>query len=238
MWTGLSLVGWWMILSLKNRAAVAFAMFFVFFQIFVIIMWLSIYPNPGSWPLLVSENLSTCSSTSNNFENPNVSYIIYPYKPRSFGKSASTKVLSVDLQERRTDKHPRDIYEELAGLLMCVQGQRTVLVIRDSSDGKFLYETSDDLMKGWMVGYNVMFPDSESWPNFFVVLRYCKLPCRVIFISWINNAVSQPLKMHVTKMPRFGSLPGAAKTIGGPCSGETWETQDGHLGDSRTIRDL
>ena len=68
----------------------------------------------------------------------------------------------MDLQERRTDKHPRDIYEELAGLLMCVQGQRTVLVIRDSSDGKFLYETSDDLMKGWMVGYNVMFPDSES----------------------------------------------------------------------------
>ena len=99
-----------------------------------------ISPNPGSWPLLVGENRSTCSSTSNNFEYPNISY---PYKPRSFGKSASTKVLSVDLQERRTDKRPRDIYEELAGLLMCVQGQRTVLV-----NGNFLYQTSDDLMRG------------------------------------------------------------------------------------------
>ena len=47
---------------------------------------------------------------------------------------SSTKVLSVDLQERRTDKRPRDIYEELCnfwGLLMGVQGPQD-----SSKDGK------------------------------------------------------------------------------------------------------
>lgn len=106
-----------------------------------------IYPNPGSWPLVVGENRSTCSSTSNSFEYPNISY---PYKPRSFGKSASTKVLSVDLQERRTDKRPRDIYEELAmGAFDGCPGPKD-----SSSDGKCLYETRDDLMRGLKVGYS------------------------------------------------------------------------------------
>lgn len=139
---------WWMILSLKNRAAVAFAMFFVLFQNFVIIMWLSIYPNPGSWPLLVGENRSTCSSTSNNFEYPNISYIHTNHDPLEnllrqrcylwiFRSDARTKVPATSTRSWQW------------GLLMGIQGPKD-----SSSDGKCLYETRDDLMRGLMVGYS------------------------------------------------------------------------------------
>ena len=177
MWTGLSLDGWWMVSSLKNRAAVAFAMFFVFFQIFVIIMWLSIYPNPGSWPPLVGENRSTCSSTSNNFEYPNISYIHTNHNPLE-NLFRQRCYLWIFRSDARTNVPATSTRSWQWGLLMGVQGQRTVLVMGNSFMKQVMIWWED-----WRLDTHVMFPFAESWPNFFVVLRYCKLPCRVIFIS-------------------------------------------------------
>lgn len=102
----------------------------------------------------MGENRSACSSTSNSFEYPNI------YKPRCFGKSVLAQVLSVDLQERRTDKRPRDIYEELAmGAFDGCPGPKD-----SSSDGKLLYGTSDDLMRidGWILMSCFLTQYSES----------------------------------------------------------------------------